>query len=455
MKKVFLILAIVCFLSFTAQNKQVLYNFAELPQTLLLNPGAETNYKIHFGVPLLSGFSLDIGSSGFVLSDIFADDGIDINDKIGNVLKELTTQDFVKFYVQAEILSAGFRVDYRTYLSFGLYTEIDAFGYYPKDVFTLLNEGNSAYLNRNFMFSQISYKMDVMEVLHFGVSHNFTNKLTLGARFKLYSSNIHASSNNNTGSLVTIAGVNNNYRHIFSNVNLESNTSGIDRNSDAVENFANNLQNGFFQGNLGVGFDFGLTYRMNDNLEFSGSILDIGFINHKKNVTNATAKGTFTTEGIDFQFTGSGIDYINDLEARFERELVTAVNENSYISYTPIKMNAALKYSFGDKTTRRINTFFDKDFYTEAFGLQLYSVFRPLRPQLALTAFYEKSFANKVNTKVTYTIDNLNQANIGAGISIRSGRMNFHGMIDNLLAYRNLSSANNISLQLGVNVIVN
>lgn len=450
----FFIIAIFCFLSFNAQNKQVLYNFAELPQTLLLNPGSETNYNAHFGVPLLSGFSLDVGSSGFVLSDIFADDGIDINDKIGNVLKGLTTQDFVKLHAQAEILSAGFRVDYRTYLSFGLYTEIDAFGYYPKDVATLFNEGNSAYLNRNFKFSQISYKMDVMEVLHFGVSHNFTNKLTIGARFKLYSSNMHASSIKNTGSFVTVAGVNNTYRHILSDIDLESNISGIDRNSNSLENFANNLQNSFFQGNIGAGFDVGFTYQKNDNWEFSGSILDAGFINHKKNITNVTAKGSFITEGIDFQFTGSGIDYINDLEARFKRELVTEVNEDSYISYTLIKMNAAFKYKFGDKTTRRINTFFDKDFYTEAFGLQLYSVFRPLRPQLALTAFYEKAFANKVNAKVTYTVDKINQANIGAGISIRSGRMNFHGMIDNFLAYKNLSSANNISLQLGMNVIL-
>ena len=88
-------------------------------------------------------------------------------------------------------------------------------------------------------------------------------------------------------------------------------------------------------------------------------------------------------------------------------------------------------------------------------GIQLYAVFRPLRPQLALTAFYEKAFSSKVNGKVTYTVDKINQANMGAGISIRYKRINFHGMIDNLLAYRNLSSANNISLQVGINAILN
>ena len=50
------------------------------------------------------------------------------------------------------------------------------------------------------------------------------------------------------------------------------------------------------------------------------------------------------------------------------------------------------------------NTF--KEFYTDAFGAQLYTVFRPLRQQFALTGFYEKSFSNKVHAKVTYTADN-------------------------------------------------
>ena len=39
------------------QNKQILYNFGDLPQNLMLNPGAEANYKYHIGIPLLSGFS--------------------------------------------------------------------------------------------------------------------------------------------------------------------------------------------------------------------------------------------------------------------------------------------------------------------------------------------------------------------------------------------------------------
>ncbi len=65
-----------------AQNKQVLYDFNEVPQALLLNPGLETSYDWYAGIPMLSGISVQAGTSGISVDDIFADDGLDINDKV-------------------------------------------------------------------------------------------------------------------------------------------------------------------------------------------------------------------------------------------------------------------------------------------------------------------------------------------------------------------------------------
>lgn len=43
------LMVIVC----SAQNKQLVYNFDQLPQTLMTNPGAVVDYKYHVGVPIL------------------------------------------------------------------------------------------------------------------------------------------------------------------------------------------------------------------------------------------------------------------------------------------------------------------------------------------------------------------------------------------------------------------
>lgn len=58
----------------------------------------------------------------------------------------------------------------------------------PKDAFTLINEGNTSYLNKSFSISEMIYKLDVLGVIHAGISRKVSDELTLGGRFKVYSS---------------------------------------------------------------------------------------------------------------------------------------------------------------------------------------------------------------------------------------------------------------------------
>jgi hypothetical protein len=58
--------ALLISISCLSQNKQILYNFTSVPQSLMINPGADVSYKFYFGVPL-SGISVSAGSSSFQL----------------------------------------------------------------------------------------------------------------------------------------------------------------------------------------------------------------------------------------------------------------------------------------------------------------------------------------------------------------------------------------------------
>lgn len=462
MKKSLFFLLILSVAEFVGQNKQVLFGFAELPQTLLLNPGAETTYKFHTGVPLLSGISADFGSSVVVLTDLFSLDYKNINDKISTVLKALTTRDFLKINAQVEVFNIGFRVDYKTYISFGFYEEIDAISYYPKDLITLFYDGDDAYLNKSFSLGQMSYKLDALGVFHMGVSRKVSENLTLGGRFKVYSSAINIETSSNSGTFTTVLGTDNIYKHYLSNINIYTKSSGLYTYNDEtdtakVENENFILNNTLFKGNLGIGFDFGATYHITPQLKFTGSILDIGFIHHKKNVESITAKGSFVSEGIGFEYNQDNPgDYWGQFEADFDQQVPVDANEYSYISWRPTKLNAAVEYRF--KERRRYNCYNKttyKDYYVDAIGAQLYYVYRPLYAQLALTGFYQKAITNNFNAKITYTVDDFSKSNIGAGFSAKFGIINFYGMLDNLLEYSNLSSANSLSLQLGVNIIMN
>ena len=454
MRIIVLIFTFLIGLNSFSQNKQVLYDFAGLPQTLLLNPGLETDYKFHIGVPLLSGFSSEIKSTGFSLSEIFSVNNNTINDKISAVLNKIDANDYLKVNTQIEVFSAGFRFDKKTYISFGFYQELDAIGYLPKDAFTLINEGNTSYLNKSFSISEMIYKLDVLGVIHVGISRKVSDKLTLGGRFKVYSSALNLETTNNSGTFTTRLGNNNIYVHHLDNVNFNTRTSGLISNNEYISDASTYIENSLLGGNLGAGIDLGFTYHVTPQLQLSGSLIDLGFVQHTKNIKNKLIVGSFTFEGIEFEF-DSNRNYWGELDAALKEQLPIVDNQDSYTSWRPAKVNAAIKYSFGEKRSKYCYDNTLKDFYTNAFGAQLYSVFRPLRQQFAFTSFYEKSFSNKLQAKITHTIDDYSYYNIGVGVSAKIWKINFYGILDNLTKLSDISTSNNVSLQFGFNLLFN
>jgi hypothetical protein len=72
---------------------------------------------------------------------------------------------------------------------------------------------------------------------------------------------------------------------------------------------------------------------------------------------------------------------------------------------------------------------------------------------MALTAFYHRRFGDVMALKATYTVDKFTYSNIGLGLSVQAGPVNFYVMADNFLAYRNIADTNYASFMLGLNII--
>ncbi|AXT19201.1 hypothetical protein D7030_13740 [Flavobacteriaceae bacterium AU392] len=459
MRKLSLLLIFVSCFAFS-QNKQVLYGFSELPQSLLLNPGGKINYKWHLGIPLLSQIHVNAGSSGLALNDVFADDGRDFNQKLRNAVFNLSNKDFFTLNQQLEIFSVGFSVgrnyDKKGYLSFGLYQETDIIVYFPRDYAILVLEGNQNNINRVFDLGDLSLRGELISVYHVGYNKKVSKKLTYGIRGKIYSSLATVSSINNRGSFVTRPGENNFFDHIF-NLDLELQTSGIaSLSEDGTEGLGQKL----LLGNLGLGLDAGFTYQLSEQLAVDASIQDIGFIRHSKDIENFEVKGDLVFEGINPLFPGaedneSVEDNIRRVSEDFDNLFEVDTTTTKFTTIRPIKFNAAVKYDFGEKIEEECNCMKKDKTYLNAIGLQLYGIKRPQQPQFALTAFYYRKLFNTLNAKVTYTIDSFSSRNVGLGISTHLGNFNFYVIADNLLEYQNLANAQNVSLQLGFNLIFN
>ncbi|WP_396632110.1 DUF5723 family protein [Maribacter sp. R86514] len=468
----FFIAGVLLTLSLKAQNKQILYDFNEIPQSLSVNPGVESDFKWYAGVPMLSGISGYGGSNAISVNDIFANDGIDINIKFRErALDVLTSKDELSTTIQMEYLSGGFRSENpNIFYSFGGYLEFDNIGYWPQDYAYLLFDGNADQLGRRYDLGDLKVRGSLVNVFHFGINKRIDRNLTVGARGKLYSAIADYSSSTNNGHLSNVEGQNN---LIATNLNADLllRTSGLRslrdaNNDDALGNEI--ISRALFGGDLGLGVDLGFTYHLSERTTVTGSLLDVGFIYHSGDSKSYSLKGNTSVEGIEIDV----LENFASLDRDFWQELVDEIEEvvpfetdtKGYVSFRPTKLYASIRNDFGEPVGNGGSQNCDctagssgggelRTKYRNSFGGQLYMINRPRGPQMALTGFYTRRIGNALAFKGTYTVDKFSKTNIGLGMNIQAGPVNFYVMADNLLSYNNIAATNYASFQLGLNII--
>lgn len=447
-----------------AQNKQLLYNVNGLPQSLLSNPGSSVNFDGHIGIPLFSKFHISVGSSGVNLYDIFDDSSPDVNERVTKTIRRLTRNDYFTLHQQLEILSFGWRLKNKQYLSAGVYQEMDMFAYFPKDPALLVNEGNNDYINVPFDFSDVSFAGEILTVYHLGINKKINRKLTLGVQGKLYSGIFNVSSTKNTGLFTTRddPGNPNFYRHYAENINVRVNTSGYaslnNSGMTVQQSTADLLKRSFFGGNLGAGIDIGGTYSLRENFRITASVLDIGFMYQQHDVENYLYYGNYATDGIEPLFpdvapNNNTIPYWDIFEDEVDRNLKDETVNEKYTTWRPVKFNAALEFGFEEmyevcdyrRTYKRRNY--------NLVGLHLFGVKRPRTLNMAMTAYYDRKFNNNFRAKLAYTIDDFSFTNIGLLVSKKFNKFNMFFAADNLLGYFNLAKSQSASVQFGMQFI--
>ena len=474
---------IACFLLLPilllGQNRELLYDFDEIPGALMLNPGMKMPYQWYAGVPGLSGIAINAGSSGVTVHDIFADDGVDINVKIrNNMLNTMTKRDELSGNFQINLLQGGFRGanNTRNFYSFGWYLEGDAIGYWPKDLADLAYDGNADQLGRRYELEHLKTRSELLSVFHFGINHILNPKITLGARAKLYSAPLFASSSANDGYFVTTEG----QRNIFSHTlvaDMIARTSGFQAIDTALEGNVDETaeltrlmtRRALLGGDLGLGFDLGFSYDINDAWVVTGSLLDLGLIFHSSDPYNYVFSGSATTEGVEVILPDALIDPDDepweDLVNEIDGMLPLQENTESFISFRPLKLYGSLRHNFGQPLSdvglrSRDCNCYDMAAgsrrlvqYTNSAGIQMFAINRPRGPQTAWTAFYVRRLGRLMAVKATYTADKFTKTNVGLGVNLQAGPIQFYVMADNLLAYRNIADSHYASFQIGLNII--
>lgn len=455
---------------------QILYDFDQIPQTLMLNPGTEIDYDFHIGVPMLSNVYAVAGSSS---RDVNYNNLVKGTNSTGDILNNLSdlglgSGEIFLFNQQVEIFSAGFRFrDPSFYLSFGMYQQMDGFSGYPKDFADLFFYGDDQNgdgipeFGENYNATDVNTVFELVGVFHVGINKKVSENLTVGGRLKLLSGSIGLESGSNSGTYYL--GQNlaspDPYIHNFENINVQLNTSGLldpfDLSNDVGPPSEIVAGLFFLNGSMGVALDMGFTYKTDDDLTFTGSLLDIGMISFQHKLTNIDFEDDQIFSADYYDPGGNEIEYWQTLYISDELPMSTAENSFSYFR-TP-RLNASVKKTSTRRTKLKDSAFrnvycdedYTGDILESAYGLQVYTAFRPKTPVWALTAFYSRELSKTISLKGTYTVDRFSFYNIGVGISTHFSNFNFYVTADNLLALPNIKNSNYQSFQFGMNFIFN
>ncbi len=425
--------------SLFAQQDLTLYNMDVVPQRMYDNPAFKPSYStVNIGLPLISSQYFNFSNTGFKYSDLIkhgSDDSLHLN--VPNMLKKLAKNNYLSVAYRTDLLSFGFQVKKKNYFSFNATEKIDVRFRYPKDFMNLLWNGNGAMMgqdvNLNFTINATHYRE-----YGFGFSREINDKLTIGVKLKYLYGMENVSTNLSNITLNTDP----NYFALTAKSNVSVNTSGIDSNEFKNINVINYL---FKKQNNGAGIDLGGVYKLNKKFTFSASITDLGFIHWQSSTTNlqsANSQGTFVYQGIDAaQFIGNPTlsvqDAMNTLKDSVVKALKIDTVHHSYTTMITSKIYLGANYNVTEKSNAGFL------FYSEIFD-------KSIHPGISFS--FNQKVGRWLCASASYSIFNRNYENVGLGLALNGGPVQFYVVSDNLLAAFYPQNAQNIHVHFGINL---
>ena len=426
MKKIkqLVVLAVLIFTqnNIQAQQNLTLYNMHNIPQSMYANPSMIPYSRVNVGLPLISSIYFNKSNSGYRMNDLIRKQGDSTVIDFGNLVSKLKDNNYFTTAFQVDLLSFGFKVK-KNYFSFNATQKVDMRFRYPKSFFNFLWKGNGDpdLIGQEQKFN---FGLDASHYTEFGLGYVREiqeDKFSIGGRFKLLKGQENINTSKSDVSLYTDP----NTFDLTATSDILINTSGLD--SASLASISDPV--GYLLGrkNTGFGVDLGATYKVNDEFSFNASVIDLGFINWKENTHNFTSKNpgaSFTYRGIDLN------QFINDtttIDNAFDK-IADSLN-------TSFAIDTSLHNSYKTKLSTQIyvGTNYhvnEKNFASLTLYGQLYD--KKLHPGVSLA--YNTQVGRWMSASISYSIYNRSYNNVGLGMSLNAGPLQWYIVTDNVLS---------------------
>ena len=415
-----------------AQRNLSLYNMYGAPQSYGLNPGRMPQSNGYLTIPAIGNLGASLSNTGFNYASITPEEdttGTDnttfFDNAFNSLLSGLKPENRLLLDFHAGWLDFGMRSG-RNFFSLSASENINIQADYPKAIFELFNEislGDTLSQPKIYDLSSMG-----LNILHYrsyalGFTRQITPRLSAGARIK-YLDGLGSISTRNTDFQFENDALN---AALNINGSLEVSSSGLTTFTDDGVSY---LRGG---GNTGMAFDLGASYSTG-KLDLSASILNIGRITWKKDITKDTISSA------RFQFP------TDDLGA-FEAEY------NRFYDSISIKRDSQAISSFN--TTLPTVGYFSANYYflpQTSANLLLSPRYFNGKVDLAFSVGAQTRISKILQVGLNYSAYNKNVFNLGASANLNLGPIQIFAATDNLPAALNWQKASNVHINAGLSL---
>lgn len=247
------------------------HGFVAMPGLGNLNAGTSGTIGVENIFYNVNGKTTTLLNPGVSASEVL--DGLKDKNRLGVNLRET-------------VLAFGFS-GLGGYNTFSISARADMGFSLPKDIFRLAKEGLE---NTTYDLSHLNARGAGWAEIALGHSHKINDRLRIGATLKLLAGVASVQTNVNTASLqlredTWVAGVDAELQTSLKNIRYKTKY-----NEDTRRNYVNGIEIEDFSpiSGYGMAVDLGAVYRLNDDWEFSASLLDLGFISWDNNHVAST-----------------------------------------------------------------------------------------------------------------------------------------------------------------------
>ncbi len=432
----FFFLAAMVSNSLYSQFNNTIFWMQNLPQSAQYNVALQPSHKFYLGFPGVSSFHASIHNTGFSLNDIVSKD---INNKLyidnEKLLSTIKDKNSILFDFELGFLSFGFTNNLNTY-SFSATDKIGMNFGYSADFIRFFNYGNKYFLDndRAADFSGTGFDMIHYREFAFGYTRQITDYLIAGMRAKLLFGLSNIWLENNHISLYTEPGSKSltAYADLLINVSSPIGVSDSDNNDFKINNYILN------RGNRGLAFDLGLAYQPIEDLTVAFSLIDIGSIRWTDGVENFRMKGAFTFDGLNINELiddGSGISTLDSLK----QDLNYTESFNNYRS--PLTTGLFFSAAYHITPKQQVSFLTGSRFY-------------PNRTYSTVSAAYHLHATDKACFTASYSIIHGNFSNLGLGMNLNLGPLQFYLLTDNVLGMMRPHTLQAVNIHFGFNFII-